>query len=364
MRAYPTFLTFEEGWLIISLMVVRVDLKDLLLEELEMILVSRRKERYRAKQILRWIYQKGASSLEEMTTLSKVLRKELTEIFFISQLAPEKIETSEDGTRKFLFPLSDGKFIETVLIPERKHQTICISTQVGCQLKCRFCLSGKKGLVRNLKVSEIVNQICLVKKYLGNKEENLNLVLMGMGEPLSNYDNTLRALKIILSPWGLKFSHRKVTLSTAGLIPEMERLGKELPVNLAVSLNASNDQTRSYLMPINKKYPLSKLLKACSRYPLPSRKRITFEYNLIKEVNDSPEDAQKLIKLVKGIRCKINLIPFNPLPGVTFKRPDDETVLTFQEILHTHDISALIRKSRGADIHAACGQLTYQRLKS
>jgi 23S rRNA (adenine2503-C2)-methyltransferase len=341
----------------------RIDLKDLTLEELETILVSQGKEKYRAKQILSWVYQKGASSLEEMTTLSKPLRRELNDTFSISQLIPERVEASQDGTKKFLFPLPDGKSIETVLIPEREHQTICISTQVGCRLQCRFCLSGKHGLVRNLTVSEIVNQICAVKEYLGG-EENLNLVMMGMGEPLANYDNTIKALKIILSPWGVNFSHRRVTLSTAGLIPEMDRLGKELPVNLAVSLNASDDQTRSYLMPINKKYPLPELMKACSRYPLPPRKRITFEYNLIKGVNDSEEDAQRLTKLVKGIRCKINLIPFNPHPGVNFERPDSEIVLKFQQILWTHGVSTLIRKSKGSDIHAACGQLTYQKLKS
>jgi 23S rRNA (adenine2503-C2)-methyltransferase len=341
----------------------RIDLKDLLLEELEMILLVQGREKYRAGQILSWVYQKGVSDLEEMITLSKPMRRELSDTFSISQLIPERIEASQDGTKKFLFPLPDGKSIETVLIPEREHQTICISTQVGCQLKCRFCLSGKNGLVRNLAVSEIVNQTCAVKEYLGG-EENLNLVLMGMGEPLANYDNTIKALKIILSPWGLKFSHRKVTLSTAGLIPEMDRLGKELPVNLAVSLNASDDQTRSYLMPVNKRYPLRELLKACSRYPLPTRKRITFEYNLIRGVNDSKEDALRLAKLVKGIRCKINLIPFNPHPEVNLKRPDEKTVFAFQETLREHGISTLIRKSRGADIHAACGQLTYQRLKS
>ena len=341
----------------------KVDLKDLLLGELETILVSRGKEKYRAGQILTWMYQKGVTQFEEMTTLSLSLRRELKDIFTVSQLTPERVEESQDGTKKFLFPLPDGNSIETVLIPESGHQTICISTQVGCQLRCRFCLSGKNGLVRSLKVSEIVNQVCAVKKYAG-REENLNLVLMGMGEPLANYDNTVKTLKIILSPWGLHFSHRRLTLSTAGLVPEMERLGQELPVNLAVSLNASNDQTRSYLMPVNKKYPLNELLEACSRYPLPPRKRITFEYNLIRDINDSAEDAQRLIKLVKDIPCKVNIIPFNPHPGVSLERPDHETVLKFQEILHDHGISAMIRKSKGADIHAACGQLSYQKLKS
>jgi 23S rRNA (adenine2503-C2)-methyltransferase len=342
----------------------KIDLKDLLLEELESILVSRGREKYRASQILPWIYQKGVSQLDEVTNLALSLRRELQDIVFVSQLIPEKVEVSQDGTAKFLFPLFDGNSIETVLIPERGHQTICISTQVGCPLQCRFCLSGKNGLVRNLKASEIVNQICAVKKHLGGNENNLNLVLMGIGEPLANYDNTLKALKIILSPWGLNFSHRKVTLSTAGLIPEMEQLGKELPVNLAVSLNASDDQTRNYLMPVNKMYPLGDLLKACSRYPLSPRKRITFEYNLIRGINDSAEDARKLTKLVKDIKCKVNLIPFNPHPGVALERPDSEAVLKFQEILHVHGVSALIRKSKGADIHAACGQLSYQKLKS
>lgn len=345
-------------------MAEKIDLKDLLLEELENFLISSGKEKYRASQILHWVYQKGISDLDKITNLSKSLRHQLKEIFFISEFRPVEIEVSKDGTRKFLFQLADKYFIETVLIPEKGHQTICISTQVGCPLGCRFCLSGKKGFIRNLKVSEIVNQVCAVKQYLGNSRVKMNLVLMGMGEPLANFNNTLKALKIFLSPWGLQFSHRKVTLSTAGLIPEMEKLGREIQVNLAVSLNASDNQTRDFLMPINKRYPLNNLLKACFHYPLPPRKRITFEYNLIKGINDSKEDAKKLAKLVKDIRCKVNLIPFNPTSDIEFERPDIEAILTFQKILHSYGISALIRKSKGGDIHAACGQLSYSKIRN
>jgi 23S rRNA (adenine2503-C2)-methyltransferase len=339
---------------------LRRDIKNLEPKELEEILATLFQEKaYRARQILRWIYGAGAKAFQGMTNLPKDLREQLDSHFSLSSLQPEHVETSRDGTRKFVFPLADGLRIESVLIPERGHHTLCLSTQVGCALKCRFCLTGRYGLVRDLKPSEIVNQISAVAESLGPEKGSLNLVFMGMGEPLANYANTLKALRITTNPHGLKYSHRRVTLSTAGLIPELEQLGRDHPTNLAISLNASDDETRTFLMPINRKYPLHELLRACRAYPLPPRKRITFEYVLIKGVNDSPEDALRLARLLSPLRCKINLIPLNPCPEIPLERPREEDVEQFQEALRQRGVSAFIRQSRGADIRAACGQLCF-----
>ncbi|MEW6187429.1 MAG: 23S rRNA (adenine(2503)-C(2))-methyltransferase RlmN, partial [Thermodesulfobacteriota bacterium] len=268
------------------------------------------------------------------------------------------IEKSSDKTRKFLFELEDGERIESVLIPERGHYTLCISTQVGCRQGCRFCLTGKMGLKRNLKASEIINQVLAVQESLTESEPQLtNLVLMGMGEPLDNFENTIRALKTLLSPQGMQFSHRHITLSTAGLIPEIKALGEMLPVNLAVSLNAADNETRTRLMPVNRKYPLESLIQACKDFPLPHQKRITFEYILIQGINDSPQAAKALARLLRQLKAKINLIPFNPHPGVKFKPPAEETILAFQDILVRANYTAIIRRSKGGDISAACGQL-------
>ncbi len=235
---------------------------------------------------------------------------------------------------------------------------LCISSQVGCAQRCRFCFTGKMGLKRNLKASEIINQVLAVQGTLTAADPLLtNIVLMGMGEPLDNFENAVRALKSLLSPRGMGFSHRHVTLSTAGLLPEMKELGQLLPVNLAVSLNAADDATRNQLMPINRKYPLEPLIQACREFPLPHGKRITFEYILIKGVNDSPQEARALAKLLKGVKAKINLIPFNAHPGIGFEPPPEKELLTFQNILIRSQYTAIIRRSKGADISAACGQL-------
>jgi 23S rRNA (adenine2503-C2)-methyltransferase len=292
-----------------------------------------------------------------MTSLSKEIRAKLKEVAGISSLDPETIAASRDGSKKYLFKTADGFGVETVLMPEKTHQTLCISTQIGCSLGCRFCFTGTLGLKRNLTTAEILNQVSAVLKTEKFKEKLPNLVFMGMGEPLLNYENVLKSLKILLSPWGFNFSHRKITVSTAGIPPLIRQLAEDLPVNLAISLNAPDDEIRSYLMPVNKKYPLKQLLKEARSFPVPSRKRITFEYILIKEVNDSPAHAEALARLLKNIPCKINLIPFNEYPGTSFHRPEEKQVLRFQSILHNHHFTAPIRMSKGSDIVAACGQL-------
>jgi len=293
-----------------------------------------------------------------MTNLSKNFRQELSRVSFISTLHPLLVEEAKDGTRKFLFQLEDGNRIESVLIPDRSRLTLCVSTQVGCALGCRFCLTGKTGWKRDLMASEILNQIFAVREKLGDKTSITNIVLMGMGEPLVNYKNTLKAIELMTHPDAFKFSSRRVTLSTAGLIPELEQLSMEkISFRLAISLNASDEETRSHLMPINRRYPLKKLLEACRRFPLRPRTRITFEYVMVEGINDSSQDAKRLLKILKGIPSKINLIPLNEAPGIPFKKPSEEKVKQFQEILMKGGLTAIVRTSKGAEISAACGQL-------
>jgi len=336
----------------------RIALKDLSLRDLEAFIVSLGEKPFRAIQVARWLYGKGVRSLEEMTNLSRPFRQKLEEAAWISSLDPAEVHSSEDGTRKFRFILADGEAVESVLLPERDHLTLCLSSQVGCPLGCRFCLTGKRGWVRNLKPSEIIDQVIGVRSTLPPGDKLTNLVLMGMGEPLLNYQNVLQALDVLRSPLGLQFSNRRITLSTAGIIPEMvELLSRRNFVKLAISLNATTDEQRSSLMPINRKYPLKSLLSACREVPLPNRERITFEYVLIREVNDSPEDAKRLTHLLKGIRAKVNLIAFNEYPGSSFRRPSEEGVQNFREILMAKGFTAMLRQSKGSDILAACGQL-------
>lgn len=336
----------------------KTDLKNLSPLELEHFVSSFGKERYRSLQILRWLYLKGAQTFEEMTNLSKSFRHSLEQVSFISTLHPIFIEESRDGTKKFLFKLEDGNRIESVLIPEKKRLTLCVSTQAGCAMGCRFCLTGQMGLTRNLTTAEIVNQILSVRKTLPPRTSITNIVLMGMGEPLNNYKNTLRAIALMTHPEAFKFSSRRVTLSTVGLLPQLVQLMKEkVRFRLAISLNASNEETRSRLMPINRHHPMKKVLELCRKYPLPPRVRITFEYVMIEGENDTPEDAQNLLRLLKGIPAKVNLIPLNEAPEIPFHKPPEEKILTFQEILMKGGLTAIIRASKGADISAACGQL-------
>jgi 23S rRNA (adenine2503-C2)-methyltransferase len=292
-----------------------------------------------------------------MTTISKELRDYLNSLCPITQLKILKTETSIDGTKKFLFELDDDNSIESVLIPERGHYTVCISSQVGCAMRCSFCLTAKQGFIRNLKSFEIVDQIIQIGKHMKEPAKLTNIVFMGMGEPLANFEAVKKAVKNILSPDALNFSRRRVTLSTCGLVPDIERAGRELPVKLAVSLNAADDETRNLLMPVNKKYPLKSLIGALTRFPLPKGGRITFEYILIRDINDHPEDAKKLAKIIKNIKAKINLIPFNRYDGSPFEPPDEGRIFAFQDELIRQNYTATIRKSKGRDISAACGQL-------
>jgi 23S rRNA (adenine2503-C2)-methyltransferase len=340
----------------------KTDLRNLNASELEAFLASFGKERYRTTQILRWLYQKGAHSFDEMTNLSIKFRAELSQVSFLSNLHPLKIEEARDGTKKFLFELEDKNRIESVLIPEKNRLTLCVSTQAGCAFGCKFCITGKMGWKRNLTTSEILNQILAVRETLDAKRSITNIVLMGMGEPLANYENTMKAIELMLHPDAFKFSSRRVTLSTVGLLPEMEKMAKErIRFRLAISLNATEEETRSHLMPVNRRYPLKKVLDLCRKFPLQPRSRITFEYVMVKEINDSPRDAKRLLKMLKGIPSKVNLIPLNEAPGIPFKRPSDETVREFQEILMEGGLTAIVRTSKGAEISAACGQLSGKR---
>ena len=335
----------------------QMDIKNLSKEQLGAWLEENGIKPYRAGQIFKWVFSHQVDQFNSMTDLGQELREKLAAHFVIPRLQTERIETSRDGSQKYLFRLADGNHVETVLIPEKNHFTLCISSQVGCAMGCRFCLTARDGFVRNLTAGEIVSQVRDIKKHIVPQPLS-NIVLMGMGEPLANYSNVVQAVRILTDrDFGLEFSTRKVTLSTAGLVPELLQLGKDVTVNLAVSLNATDNETRSQLMPINKKYPLENLLEACRHYPLAPRKRITFEYILIQGINDSPEDALRLTKLLRPIKAKINLIPFNEHPGSLFQRPDEKTILKFQDILIQHHYTAMVRSSKGQDISAACGQL-------
>ena len=335
----------------------KVDLKDLDLEETRAYVKKIGHKAYRAKQIRQWIFGHKAESFEEMKNVSKELRNYLNSFCIISQLKIIKTEISLDGTKKFLFELEDGNRIESVLIPERNHYTMCISSQVGCAMGCKFCLTARQGFIRNLRSSEIINQVIQIRQLLDQPDRLTNIVFMGMGEPLANFEAVKKAVNNIISPDTLNFSRRRVTLSTCGLAPEIERFGKDLPINLAVSLNAGDDKTRNMLMPINKKYPLKKLMETLKHFPLHKGRRITFEYILIRDINDRLSDATNLARLLKNIRAKINLIPFNRYDGSPFEEPDEKRILAFQDELIRKNYTATIRKSKGADISAACGQL-------
>jgi 23S rRNA (adenine2503-C2)-methyltransferase len=313
---------------------------------------------FRADQILKWLYVRSADSFAQMTDLSKDFRSLLTEHFHIGRLPVETVLTAGDGTRKFLFGLEDGHTVESVLIPERNHYTLCVSSQVGCAQGCRFCVTGQGGLVRNLSSAEIVGQAWEIRKQISDPEQLTNLVFMGMGEPLANYKHLVAALETLTnSDWGMKFASRRVTVSTAGLVHRIPDLGRDTRVNLAVSLNAVDDASRSHLMPINRTYPIDALLDACRRFPLLKGRKITFEYILFKDLNDSPAQARQLARLLAPLRAKINLIPFNPYPDSEFKRPDEERIQAFQTILIAKHFTSVVRYSKGLDIMAACGQL-------
>ncbi|HJV67136.1 MAG TPA: 23S rRNA (adenine(2503)-C(2))-methyltransferase RlmN [Geomonas sp.] len=331
----------------------KTDVKNLTLEGLEQFIAGLGKERFRAKQIFKWLYQMDATSFAEMTNVSKDFRAQLEELAVISNLEPEAVEASGDGTRKYLFRLADGSAVESVLIPDEGRNTLCISSQVGCAMGCAFCLTGTFGLARNLTTAEIVNQVCAVKR----EQPVSNIVFMGMGEPLANLGAVIPAVKILTDPDGFQFSTRKVTVSTSGLVPEMAELGRGAVVNLAVSLNATTDEVRTRIMPVNRVYPLKELLAACKAFPLPSRRWITIEYVMIRDLNDTLEDAKRLVRLISNIPSKVNLIPFNEHEGCEFKSPTQETIDRFHKFLLDKNVTVITRSSRGGDISAACGQL-------
>lgn len=336
-----------------------LDPTDYTLPELEEMLAHWGHLRFRARQLLKWVY-KGTTDWGLMTDLAKGLRQELADRLTLTGPALELTQASHDGTRKFRWRLLDGEAIESVLIPEGDHYTLCLSSQAGCAMGCRFCLTALGGFRRNLTPGEIVRQVLAVRTQLSGDLPLTNLVFMGMGEPLANFAAVVKAIRILQAPWGLNFSRRRVTVSTVGLAPLIPRLGEEVPVNLTVSLNAVDDATRSALMPVNDRYPLKEVLAACRRFPLPPHRRITFAYVLLRGVNDSLAEARELVRLLKGFRAKVNLIPFNPHPRLPFEAPRPERVAAFQEIIHRAHLPVFIRESRGADIAAACGQLAVE----
>ena len=340
---------------------MKPNIKDLTFKEFAAYLSQLEQPAYRGRQVWQWLFQKGARSFAEMTNVSAVLRSQLDEQFSIGALSVIRREASADGTVKFLFGLGDGLSVESVLIPEPKRLTLCISTQVGCAYGCAFCATGRMGFKRNLNSGEIVGQIIEASRALGAGEKITNVVLMGMGEPLANYDHTLAALEIMTDDrWGFRIAPRRVTLSTVGLIPQIKKLMEETNVSLAISLHAATDELRGRLMPVNRKYPLDQLIECCRNLPLPRRKRITFEYVLLRGINDSVADAAALCRVLRGVQSKVNVIPFNPHPQSEFQRPDDEDVRRFQQVLFDHRIQVNIRRPRGDDIAAACGQLQGQ----
>ena len=319
---------------------------------------------FRARQLWHWIYHRGATDFGAMTSLSKAFRERLAERYRLGRPAVSRALTSIDGTRKWLLRFADGQEVETVHIPEAERGTLCVSSQVGCTLSCSFCHTGTQRLVRNLAAAEIVAQVMIARDALGewpapqDDRQVTNIVLMGMGEPLFNYDNVAEALKIVMDPEGLSISRRKITLSTAGVVPAIRRCGAEIGVNLAVSLHAVRDDIRDRLVPLNRKYPIAELLDACRSYPGASNaRRITFEYVMLKSVNDSPADARELVRLLAGIPAKVNLIPFNPWPGAPYECSSEAAIEAFSEIVFAAGYSAPVRAPRGRDILAACGQL-------
>jgi 23S rRNA (adenine2503-C2)-methyltransferase len=319
---------------------------------------------FRARQLWSWIYHRGARDFADMTSLGKTLRARLAERYRIARPEVAQAQISNDGTRKWLLRFADGQEVESVHIPEEDRGTLCVSSQVGCTLTCRFCHTGTQRLVRNLSATEIVGQVMLARDQLGEwpapdtDRQLTNLVMMGMGEPLYNYDNVAKALRIVMDGEGIAISKRRITLSTAGVVPAMRRCGEELGVNLAVSLHAVSDKLRDELVPLNRKYPLAELLAACRDYPgVHNARRITFEYVLLKGVNDSPADAQEMARLLKGIPAKVNLIPFNPWPGAPFDCATPAAIERFAQILFEGGLTAPVRQPRGQDIMAACGQL-------
>jgi 23S rRNA (adenine2503-C2)-methyltransferase len=315
---------------------------------------------YRATQIFKSVYQRWVNNFAEITDLPVIERQRLAEEWNIQPPPIHRRFDSNDGTRRYLISLDDGELAETVFIPEAHRNTICVSSQIGCALACTFCLTGKIGLKRHLAAGEIVGQVLVAQRdnLAFEDRDHFNIVLMGMGEPLHNYDNVMKAIRILHDPEGVNMSMSRITLSTAGMLPAIERLATEPDIpNLAISLTGATSEKRDVLMPINRKYPIRELLQAVRRFPLKHRQRVTFEYVLLKGVTDSPDDARALVKLLKGIPAKVNLIPFNEAEELEYERPSDEAIARFHAVLTDNHIDAFVRRNRGNDISAACGQL-------
>ena len=339
-------------------MPIRQDLTQLEPSELAKALSQLSARPFHARQIYQWFYKRDVTQFAEMTDLSYTLRERLDQTFIAPVPHEDKREISSDGTVKFLMSLSSGHQVETVFIPDTPAMTLCISTQVGCAMQCSFCLTGKMGLLRNLTAGEIAGQVRVMAHDLHLVNERFNIVLMGMGEPPHNYDETMKALRILGADCGLGVGPRRITLSTVGVLPALERLAHEphMP-NLAVSLHATTEELRNRLVPVNRKYGLADLIAACRRFPIKRRERITFEYVLLRDVNDSLADATRLGSLLHGIRSKVNLIPLNEAPGLPYKRPSEQRIENFVRKLTDRGLTVSVRKSRGRDIRAACGQL-------
>jgi 23S rRNA (adenine2503-C2)-methyltransferase len=340
------------------------ELSGLTLDELTRFVTEELGEQgYRARQIFRWIHQRGATSFDQMTDLSKSLRQRLGEVATLRFLVKDLEQRSTDGTIKYRFRTADDKRIETVYMPSEDRRTLCVSTQAGCAMGCTFCMTATMGLQRNLTPAEIVGQVHAVNFEIAGENPTAtqrpitNLVFMGMGEPLHNFENLKTSLQILQSEEGLNFSHRHITVSTVGLVPMIERFGQETDVKLAISLNASHDAQRSEIMPINRKWNIATLLEACRKFPLRQGRRITFEYVLMKGINDADDDARRLVELLEGIPAKVNLIPYNENPGLGFESSGEARADEFRQILANGHIAAFVRKNRGRDIAAACGQL-------
>ena len=343
----------------------RVNLIGIPRAQLNDMLVERGHKPFRTKQLWQWLYWHGVTDFDAMTNLSKDFRQKLADEFVIERPQVSEALNSVDGTAKWLLKFPDGNEVETVHIPEADRGTLCVSSQVGCTLTCKFCHTGTQKLVRNLTAAEVVGQMMLARDAFGewptpsdHSRMITNVVMMGMGEPLYNYDNVAAALRIVMDGEGLSLSKRRITLSTSGVVPAMRKCGEELNVNLAVSLHAVDDDTRDHIMPINKKYPLEELIKACRDYPgVKNSRRITFEYVMLRDVNDSDADARELVRLIAGIPAKVNLIPFNPWPGAPYDRSTDERIEAFADIVRAAGYPSPVRTPRGEDIMAACGQL-------
>ncbi len=336
----------------------RINLLDQTPDDLKAFAIRLGEPAYRGDQLAHWIFSKGITAFDSMTNLPEHFRARLAEEAHVYAPTITNLLPSRDGSRKFQLRLADGVEIQAVLMPDDDRLTLCLSTQVGCGFGCRFCLTGTMGVIRNLTAGEIVGQLFTVRQTLREGERVTHLVYMGMGEPLANYAATVKSLRILTDPKGFGYSPRRITVSTVGLVTGIEKLAKEnLRVNLAISLHATTNAVRGDLMPVNRGWGLDDLVAACRRFPLPVRQRMTFEYVLLAGVNESPEDARRLVSLLKGIRAKVNLIPFNPWPGSGFRRPSLDRIEGFQRILLEQEITATIRWSKGEDVGAACGQL-------